>query len=533
MAYRFLILVYLFPLLYISEVLSMNEERLVSSIRNQNYDEALKLIKSPRIDPLAVTHGTSAVKELTSQLVQHLQRKMQNGIVDETVLQKQLQLFKFIVGKKVTSASSISDENFSLDYLMGAAEVDLDQSESTRNRQYQRKKQEIQALWLAYIDSLEESAFERHGNKTLLDYLKEKEAHPIIPKYFSNLQTKDPKKFNDMLNALNNATPYNLESLRKRYADRSDHFIAAFFFTFPSIIQRVKSLEELRAWTQTARSQKLIYDIGESFPKAFYELSGRDNVFKYSKVWKDMTSKLKGFGGFKDLNVKIQTRRIVQKKLGPRDREYKSLVQFEFGALNSKVTNRTSGLYFSVLTQAELDAAISAIRKNREIDFKRVDDGCYLRAAQITEMLDRMKIKNLKIFTIAEWNGQELIRVNWGSKNKFSHELDTLGSGNAVIQWWYHVAPVVAVRKSAQNITPDSSATTGQNEVVELYVIDLNLFPPGPVPLSTWVKEQLLLTGSKVKNIILEGRGVVYPEESADVFQGLMRENLPRVKDIQ
>jgi hypothetical protein len=155
---------------------------LVSSIRNQNYDEALKLIKSPRIDPLAVTHGTSAVKELTSQLVQHLQRKMQNGIVDETVLQKQLQLFKFIVGKKVTSASSISDENFSLDYLMGAAEVDLDQSESTRNRQYQRKKQEIQALWLAYIDSLEESAFERHGNKTLLDYLKEKEAHPIIPK---------------------------------------------------------------------------------------------------------------------------------------------------------------------------------------------------------------------------------------------------------------------------------------------------------------------------------------------------------------
>lgn len=100
----------------------------------------------------------------------------------------------------------------------------------------------------------------------------------------------------------------------------------------------------------------------------------------------------------------------------------------------------------------------------RRIPFRYPEDGCYARAHAMTRMLRRRGIASGKVFI--EGN----LRV------------ETTNSPKGYVQWWYHVAPVVMVRRFG---------------VVRPYVIDPSLFNE-PVPVERWYNIQTSHDGARI-----------------------------------
>jgi len=95
-----------------------------------------------------------------------------------------------------------------------------------------------------------------------------------------------------------------------------------------------------------------------------------------------------------------------------------------------------------------------ASRKN--IPFRYPEDGCYARAHEMSAIMEKLKVITGKVFI------------------EGSLHVDTTNSPKGYVEWWYHVAPIVKVKK-------------GDEELV--YVVDPSLFDK-PVPAEEWYKIQ-------------------------------------------
>ncbi|MBC7539098.1 MAG: hypothetical protein H7281_09770 [Bacteriovorax sp.] len=116
----------------------------------------------------------------------------------------------------------------------------------------------------------------------------------------------------------------------------------------------------------------------------------------------------------------------------------------------------------SVVTEKELAKYFDELASNENIPFGYAYDGCYARAHKMSRILEGKGIITGKAFVE-------------GNLNVVS---PLLGKVN----WWYHVAPVVLVKKDGKEIP---------------YVIDPSLFKK-PIPFNEW---RDLMTGGKKENL--------------------------------
>ncbi|MDD4976232.1 MAG: protein-glutamine glutaminase family protein [Bacteriovorax sp.] len=116
----------------------------------------------------------------------------------------------------------------------------------------------------------------------------------------------------------------------------------------------------------------------------------------------------------------------------------------------------------SVISEEELTQYFNELASNDKIPFGYAYDGCYARAHKMSHILAAKGIITGKAFVE-------------GNLNVVS---PLLGKVN----WWYHVAPVVLVKKNGKEIP---------------YVIDPSLFKK-PVPFDEWRDS---MTGGKAENL--------------------------------
>ncbi len=90
------------------------------------------------------------------------------------------------------------------------------------------------------------------------------------------------------------------------------------------------------------------------------------------------------------------------------------------------------------------------------IPFAYPEDGCYARAHEMSRLLEEKGIITGKVFI------------------EGSLRVETPNSPKGYVEWWYHVAPIIKVKK-------------GEKE--EVYVIDPSIFSE-PVPAEEWFKIQ-------------------------------------------
>jgi hypothetical protein len=114
----------------------------------------------------------------------------------------------------------------------------------------------------------------------------------------------------------------------------------------------------------------------------------------------------------------------------------------------------------------DLDVATNLFNKmasQEHIPFGYPEDGCYARAHEMSRLMEKEGVITGKVFI--EGN----LRV------------ETSNSPKGYVEWWYHVAPIVVVKK-------------GQEEIV--YVIDPSIFNK-PVPAEEWFAMQTQHPGGK------------------------------------
>lgn len=122
----------------------------------------------------------------------------------------------------------------------------------------------------------------------------------------------------------------------------------------------------------------------------------------------------------------------------------------------------------SVVPEFKLKRLFAKLAKNPEIPFQYPEDGCYARAAKMSMLLEQEGVFTGKVFMEGDLC------------------VDTKSCPMGFVKWWYHVAPVVLVKKNGK---------------LEPYVLDPSLFKK-PVPVKLW---QHLQTGG-----VLEDQSAFY-----------------------
>lgn len=138
----------------------------------------------------------------------------------------------------------------------------------------------------------------------------------------------------------------------------------------------------------------------------------------------------------------------------------KALREKVLSELRSEANDQTIKL--SVISEDEVNEYFNEMASNQSIPFGYAYDGCYARAHKMSRLLEDKGVITGKAFVE-------------GNLNVVSPVL-----GN--VNWWYHVAPVVLVKKDGKEIP---------------YVIDPSLFKK-PVPFSEW---RDYMTAGKKENV--------------------------------
>lgn len=107
----------------------------------------------------------------------------------------------------------------------------------------------------------------------------------------------------------------------------------------------------------------------------------------------------------------------------------------------------------SSISYEYLDEIFDFLASQKHIPFNYPEDGCYARAHEMARLMEEKGIASGKTFI------------------EGSLRVETQNSPKGYVEWWYHVAPIVAVKKS------------DGTEVV--YVIDPSIFDK-PVPVVEW-----------------------------------------------
>jgi hypothetical protein len=135
----------------------------------------------------------------------------------------------------------------------------------------------------------------------------------------------------------------------------------------------------------------------------------------------------------------------------------------------------------SELTEEQALKYFRELANDPKIPFAYPDDGCYARAHYMSRKLEEKGIITDKVFL--EGN----LRV------------ETANSPTGSVTWWYHVAPVVMVKKDGKEV---------------LMVFDPSIFDR-PVPVEDWVKIQTKHDGGRVDRVYNTRRFVYQPATDA------------------
>ncbi len=125
------------------------------------------------------------------------------------------------------------------------------------------------------------------------------------------------------------------------------------------------------------------------------------------------------------------------------------------------------------LSQVEVEGYFSFLAGQTQIPFRYPEDGCYARAHEMAHLLEEKGVESEKVFLFGN------LRV------------ETRFAPGGFVSWWYHVAPVVAVR--------DAVGRT------ERRVMDPSV-SSGPLAVSEWITLQ---TGENCAKVPL---GATYAE---------------------
>ena len=110
----------------------------------------------------------------------------------------------------------------------------------------------------------------------------------------------------------------------------------------------------------------------------------------------------------------------------------------------------------SMVSYEYLEEIFQNLANQKHIPFRYPEDGCYARAHEMSMIMEKQKLISGKVFIEGK------LRV------------ETTNSPLGHVEWWYHVAPIIKVKK-------------GKEELV--YVIDPSIFNK-PVPVEEWYKIQ-------------------------------------------
>ena len=84
----------------------------------------------------------------------------------------------------------------------------------------------------------------------------------------------------------------------------------------------------------------------------------------------------------------------------------------------------------SILSENEIQQLFQELNSKSHIPFGYPEDGCYARAQEMSLILDKKGVTTGKVFIEGD------LRV------------DTTNSPKGYVEWWYHVAPIVFVKKN-------------------------------------------------------------------------------------
>lgn len=150
----------------------------------------------------------------------------------------------------------------------------------------------------------------------------------------------------------------------------------------------------------------------------------------------------------------------------------------------------------SVLTEEQVNQIFSEMAEQKHIPFCYPEDGCYARAHEMTRLMEKKGIIAGKVFLEGD------LRV------------ETKNSPKGFVEWWYHVAPLVAVRKGDET---------------EMMVIDPSLAIK-PVSLEAWEKLQTSHSSGKRDKLYQTQRFTYLPSDKKSQYSSYQDED---IKDTQ
>lgn len=133
----------------------------------------------------------------------------------------------------------------------------------------------------------------------------------------------------------------------------------------------------------------------------------------------------------------------------------------------------------SILSEKDVQKYFKKMKSQKHIPFGYPEDGCYARAQEMSMILEKNGVITGKVFIEGD------LRVK------------TDNSPKGYVEWWYHVAPIVFVKKG-NKIGP--------------YVLDPSLFKKA-VPLDEWVKIQTKHKPKQKKDVYFTKRFNYTPGE--------------------
>ncbi|MFO0968861.1 MAG: protein-glutamine glutaminase family protein [Gemmataceae bacterium] len=119
-----------------------------------------------------------------------------------------------------------------------------------------------------------------------------------------------------------------------------------------------------------------------------------------------------------------------------------------------------------VLTLAQAEKLFRDMASQRDIAFRYVKDGCYARAQLMIERMIARGIQPVRVWSFG--NGENL-------------HVRTRLEARGFVEWWYHVAPAVAVHHNGKTV---------------YMVIDPSMFDK-PVTTAQWLNAQKRTTSSR------------------------------------
>ncbi len=123
----------------------------------------------------------------------------------------------------------------------------------------------------------------------------------------------------------------------------------------------------------------------------------------------------------------------------------------------------STSLELSLISEEYAVELFNMLAARPEIPFLYPQDGCYARAHAMSRILEELGIISGKVFVEGD------LRV------------ETNRSPDGYVEWWYHVAPIVMVRKNGQNVP---------------FVFDPSIFQR-PVPVAEWTGIQTRHPGGR------------------------------------